>query len=242
MDNLYIYEQGRNVPKEAQKGFDNGSFKGTDINPMWRIKKITEIFGPAGLGWYTEVVEHWEETINGETLTNVAINLYVKYNGEWSKPIYGIGGNKALQVFPGKNGAPDRVKVSDEAYKMAYTDAISVACKALGIGADIYFEKDVTKYTQYQNNGDFDPFSTAPKTQQKPKTQPKQQTAPQTPAYQPLSKEDYDKTIASYALGNKTNRGQDIRTWWYNATHAGSAELQKFDADVAAFKKFNKIQ
>ena len=37
---------------------------------------------------------------------------------------------------------------SDECFKMAMTDAISVACKALGIGADVYWEKDKTKYTK----------------------------------------------------------------------------------------------
>jgi hypothetical protein len=37
---------------------------------------------------------------------------------------------------------------SDEAYKMALTDAISVSCKALGIAADIYWSKDNTKYTK----------------------------------------------------------------------------------------------
>ena len=31
---------------------------------------------------------------------------------------------------------------------MALTDAISVACKALGMGADVYWEKDNTKYNQ----------------------------------------------------------------------------------------------
>ena len=28
--------------------------------------------------------------------------------------------------------------LNDEAYKMALTDAISVACKQLGVGADVY--------------------------------------------------------------------------------------------------------
>ena len=141
MDNLQIYNQSREVPKEAQKSFSNGSFSGTDINPMWRIKKLTELFGPVGFGWYTEITEKWEETVKGEILTNVQINLYVKIDGEWSKPIVGIGGNKALQQFR------DKEKISDEAYKMAYTDAISVAAKALGIGADIYFQNDPTKYS-----------------------------------------------------------------------------------------------
>ena len=36
---------------------------------------------------------------------------------------------------------------SDEAFKMAYTDAISVACKQLGIGADVYWSRGETKYS-----------------------------------------------------------------------------------------------
>ena len=36
---------------------------------------------------------------------------------------------------------------SDECFKMALTDAISVACKALGFAADIYWEADASKYT-----------------------------------------------------------------------------------------------
>ena len=41
MENMEIYERVRSVPKEAQKQFNNGKFSGTDINPMWRIKKLT---------------------------------------------------------------------------------------------------------------------------------------------------------------------------------------------------------
>jgi hypothetical protein len=33
---------------------------------------------------------------------------------------------------------------------MAYTDAISVACKMLGVGADVYWDKDTTKYDKQE--------------------------------------------------------------------------------------------
>ena len=36
--------------------------------------------------------------------------------------------------------------VDDECYKKASTDALSVACKNLGIGADVYWDKDTDKY------------------------------------------------------------------------------------------------
>lgn len=46
MDKMTIYEQCREVPKDAQKPIAAGRLKGkTDINPMWRIKKLTELFG-----------------------------------------------------------------------------------------------------------------------------------------------------------------------------------------------------
>lgn len=140
MDNMSIYEASRSVPKEAQKDFNNGRFSGTDINPMWRIKKLTEMFGPCGIGWYYDVLSERAEEHGDQTIAVVDLNLYIKYNGEWSKPIYGTGGNVLLR----------KGQTSDEGYKMALTDALSVACKALGIGADIYFAKDKTKYTAAQ--------------------------------------------------------------------------------------------
>lgn len=139
MDNLKFYNASRAVPKEAQKEFSNGRFSGTDINPMWRIKTLTEMFGPAGLGWYYDVTSERSETVGDTVMAIVDLKLYVKDpdSGEWSKPIYGTGGNVLLS----------KGRASDEGYKMALTDALSVACKALGVGADIYFAKDKTKYT-----------------------------------------------------------------------------------------------
>ena len=135
-ENLKIYEACRKPPEEALKAFDNGSFRGTDINPMWRIKKMTEMFGPCGIGWYYEVTSERAETYGETVMAIVDINLYIKVDGEWSKPIYGTGGNLLVQVT--KSGT----RPSDEGYKKALTDALSIACKALGIGADIWYSKD----------------------------------------------------------------------------------------------------
>ena len=148
--NLSIYERVRSVPKEAKKEIEAGRLKGKhDINPMWRIKALTEVFGPAGFGWYTEVVRTWTEASeSSEMAVFVDINLYVKKDGEWSKPIFGNGGNKLIaNEKKYENGQQVYIPyLDDDAYKKAYTDAISVAAKALGVGADVYFEKDKGKY------------------------------------------------------------------------------------------------
>lgn len=145
MDNLELYNKVRVVPPEAQKEIQAGRLKGkTDINPMWRIKTLTEQFGVCGFGWKTEIVRSWlEQGANGEVTANCEIKLYVKldgYDGAWGEPIPSIGGS-AL-VAKEKSG----LFTDDDCYKKAYTDAISVACKALGIGADVYYAKDSTKY------------------------------------------------------------------------------------------------
>lgn len=141
-ENLKIYNAVRVVPTEAKRSITGGRLKGkTEINPMWRIKTLTDQFGPCGIGWYYEVTKQWLEPSGNEVAAFVNINLYIKVAGEWSKPIPGVGG--AMFVENQKSGE----YVSDECYKMATTDAISVACKQLGIGADVYWDADKTKYT-----------------------------------------------------------------------------------------------
>lgn len=166
MENLEIYEKCRQVPQNACKQIQEGKLKGkTDINPMWRIQKLTEIFGPCGFGWFITDVEHWLEksevtyrdnTTNTEITAYVQLALVVKMNDKWSEKIIGIGGSKLVGKGQGD-------QANDECFKMAYTDAISVACKMLGMGADIYWSADATKYTQ---------GSTAPVVAQPPVQQP----------------------------------------------------------------------
>ncbi len=147
-NNLELYNKVRSVPQEAKKEIKGGRLKGmTDINPMWRIKTLTEQFGICGIGWKTEIVRTWLDTgANGEIIANVEIKLFVKVDGQWSDGIPGVGGSK----FTSKESSS--LYTDDECYKKAYTDACSVACKMLGIGADVYFKKDKTKYDVKEEN------------------------------------------------------------------------------------------
>ena len=143
-DNLHIYKQVSSVPEDAQKPFESSwGKKLTEINGMWRIQKLTELFGPCGEGWFTEVTRQERVNFpNGEICVFTDINLYLKdtKTGRWSKPIRGTGGNRLVL----KNA--DGLFIDDEAYKKAYTDALGIACKALGFGADIYWGRNDSKY------------------------------------------------------------------------------------------------
>ena len=164
MDNMQIYNLVRVVPKEAQKTIKGGRLSGfTDINAMWRIQKLTETFGPCGIGWKYTIEREWlEQGANGEIAAFMDILLYYKHGDDWSEGIPGTGGSS----FVAKER--NALYTSDECYKMALTDAISVAAKAIGMGADVYWEKGRTKY------------DTPP--QEEPKNQ-KEPTNPKEPEY-----------------------------------------------------------
>lgn len=136
MGKLDLYNKLKVVPAEAIKPIMSGRLKGkSEINPMWRIRMMTEHFGVCGIGWKYVITKQWTETYGTETKAYCNIDLFIKVDDQWSDAIQGTGGSS--EVTMERNGA----YISDECYKMALTDALSVAMKALGVGADIYFEK-----------------------------------------------------------------------------------------------------
>lgn len=158
--NMELYNSWRAVPDTAIKPISAGRLKGmSDINPMWRMERLTETFGPCGIGWKYVIRREWLETgAGGEISAFVDIDLYYKWEGQWSEAVPGTGGSS----FVAKEKAG--LYTSDECFKKALTDAISVACKALGIGADVYWKQGRTKYSENQ-----------PEPQPKPQSQPKPQ-------------------------------------------------------------------
>ena len=140
-ENLKLYDRLRAVPDSAKKPINAGRLKGmTDISPMWRIKSLTEEFGACGFGWKYTIDKQWVEVgADGAVMAFCNISLYIKQDGVWSDGIPGTGG-ASLVAKESKGLYSD-----DEAFKKALTDALSVACKALGMGADVYWDKD-SKY------------------------------------------------------------------------------------------------
>lgn len=139
MKTLDIYNKLRRVPISAKKKITGGRLNNmTDINPMWRIKQLTDVFGPCGIGWkYVITSQRLEPGADGEIAAFVDIDLFYKWNDVWSEAVPGIGGNS----FVSKE--TKGLYTSDECFKSALSDAISVAGKAIGLGADVWFEKDI---------------------------------------------------------------------------------------------------
>ena len=222
-DPMRIYDFLREVPKDAQKKITGGRLNGfTDINPMWRIQRLTEAFGPCGIGWYTEIVDRWTSEGNGEISAHVRIKLYYRFDPTvkdgWSAPIEGVGGSKL--VAQERSGAYH----SDEAFKMAYTDAISVACKALGMAADIYFAKGVQTR---DNRTKYDAASEAAQEPERPTG---------------IDPDTYWKVVSAHAAGRTTKAGGSYRDKIIEQYRMTPAQIARFDADVDNVKAANNLK
>ncbi len=111
-----------------------GGFKGTASNPTWGILQITEHFGPMGVGWGTN--EPHYTTIGDVGAAEVVVFCVLEcwYNDietGTKASIWGVGGNRV--VSKRQTG----LFVDDDAFKKAFTDALTNAFSRLGLGADI---------------------------------------------------------------------------------------------------------
>lgn len=154
-ENLKLWNSVKRPPETALKTIKGGRLSGmTDISPQWRYQAMTEQCGPCGIGWKYEIKRLWLEAgTEGQQVAFAEIALYVKYDAifkegspEWGDPVPGVGGS----MFIAKE--KDGLRTSDEAFKMAVTDALSVAMKQLGVGADIYMGMwDGSKYKEQKH-------------------------------------------------------------------------------------------
>jgi hypothetical protein len=141
---MEIWDRMSRPPITALKTIKGGRLKGmSDINPQWRYEKMTEVFGPCGDGWWFNIVNTWTDSVEiqkdndtgtyYETVQMAEVKLHYKLpDGGSSHGIPGVGGSKLATME--KYG----VYVSDEAVKMAVTDALGTAMKMLGMASDIY--------------------------------------------------------------------------------------------------------
>lgn len=131
-DNLKYWNELCRAPKEALKQFQRaGGFKGTAIKPMWSIKRMTEVFGPVGEGWAIDSPKFEVVPAGDEIMVYCTVFVYLKGDNN-AGGFYGVGGDKVRVV---QSSGP---RNDDEAFKKAYTDALTNAFKLLGVGADVH--------------------------------------------------------------------------------------------------------
>jgi hypothetical protein len=148
---IELYESLSKPPTTALKKIEGGRLKNlTDIKPQWRTEIMTKEFGLCGIGWKYTIDKLWTEKGAGDEIMAFAqISLYIKQQDIWSEAIPGLGGS--MLIAKESNGPHS----SDEAYKMAVTDALGKAMTYIGVAASIYMgEWTGSKYRDTENTNE----------------------------------------------------------------------------------------
>lgn len=155
-ENLNTWNLVKQVPQQFLKPISFGKLKGkSDINPQWRLMAMTQAFGQVGHGWTYRIVRTWSEPHpNGSVMCFAEVAVKTKVDGEWGQEFSGVGGSEIIES--NKNG----LQSNDDGYKMAVTDALGVAFKAVGVASDIYLGNfDGSKYKNDINQAFCEPIS-----------------------------------------------------------------------------------
>lgn len=105
----------------------------TAIDPMWRTMRLTEHFGPLGIGWgfgepRWQVVDVGEEVMIYGTVPCWYLDKETGARAEF----FGVGGDTIAKKRPGQ------IFADDEALKKCLTDAIMNGFMRVGLSADIW--------------------------------------------------------------------------------------------------------
>jgi hypothetical protein len=140
-DNLAIWNAlGKTDPKHTKPFKRAGGFRGTAIKPIWIIRRLTEQFGPCGVGWGMDEPDF--QIVSGdnrEVMVYCTVAGWYTENGQRAT-VYGVGGDKIVTHIKANDqyNRPERWENDDEAFKKAFTDAVGNAFKFVGMGADVH--------------------------------------------------------------------------------------------------------
>lgn len=141
MSNTALWDKlGKTDPSHTKKFKRSGGFEGTAIKPMWSYKRMTDEFGPCGMGWGVgEPVFQVVPGENREVLVYCTASIWYR-EGEKNAVVYGVGGDKVVTYIKANEQykRPERWESDDEAFKKAFTDAVTNALKLIGVGADVH--------------------------------------------------------------------------------------------------------
>lgn len=157
--NLRLWNRLKRTDPRATKPFTRaGGFRGTQIDPAWRLQAMTEAFGPVGQGWGYEQTE-WTIV---ERMVFACVRVWYRDPETGEKCFSGPqwGGTELLRRRRDGTEEPN-----DEAFKMSVTDALGKCLLQLGLAADVYlglfddskYREESEAYFQARSNPELQP-------------------------------------------------------------------------------------
>jgi len=145
MSNKDLWNRVCVTDPKAVKAITGKQYQGNSPKPYWIVERLTDEFGPCGIGWgFTILNERMERLTEFEILHVAVVRLWYRL-GEQRGELEQIGQTKA--VYAKKDGS---LLVDEDAPKKSVTDALVKCASYIGFAGDIFAGRwDDSKYVTW---------------------------------------------------------------------------------------------
>lgn len=128
-----------------------GGFKGTAVDPVYNIKRVTAVLGAVGFAWGWHVLGERLDTFgegqDAVTLHSMTVRAWFRQDDGSVREVDHVGHTKVAEWSRAFDNKPRRFVVDEEFGKKSLTDALSKIMMSLGASADIWLGRfDGNKY------------------------------------------------------------------------------------------------
>lgn len=141
-DNKKLWDAVFVTDPKAVKEITGKQYKGNSPKPYWIVSRLTDEFGPCGIGWgFTIISERFERFSDTDSLHIAAVRFWYML-GEKRGELEQIGQTKATY-----QSAQGKFIIDEDAPKKSVTDALVKCASYLGFAGDIFSGRwDDSKY------------------------------------------------------------------------------------------------
>lgn len=136
MSNKELWQRVCVTDPKAVKPITGKQYSGNSPKPYWIVERLTDEFGPCGIGWgFTIVSERFErfgEGVNAEALHIACVRFWFKLEGERGE-LEQVGQTRAAYTT-----SKGKFMVDEDAPKKSVTDALVKCASYLGFAGDIF--------------------------------------------------------------------------------------------------------
>lgn len=142
MSNKALWQRAFTTDPRAVKAITGKQYAGNSPKPYWIVERLTDEFGPCGIGWgFTILNERFERFSDTDTLHIASVRLWYLLDGQRGE-LEQIGQTKASYMT-----GSGKFMLDEDAPKKSVTDALVKCASYLGFAGDIFSGRwDDSKY------------------------------------------------------------------------------------------------
>jgi hypothetical protein len=144
MDNKALWQRAFTTDPKAVKPITGKQYNGNSPKPYWIVERLTDEFGPCGIGWGFSILnERFERFSDTDSLHVAAVRFWYVLDGKRGE-LEQIGQTKASYTTNA-----GKFMLDEDAPKKSVTDALVKCASYLGFAGDIFSGRwDDSKYVK----------------------------------------------------------------------------------------------